>query len=86
MNTALPQSPTLEKTDPDWIFVAEKIPGAESEAAIAHLDEVAEAQGYNVETLPLFNSSVTAWTKLTTAPAANQSLAQLETQVRGGFI
>ena len=75
--------PTLEKTDPDWIFVAEKIPGAESEAAIAHLDEVAEAQGYNVETLPLFNSSVTAWTKLTTAPAANQSLAQLETQVRG---
>ena len=75
--------PTLDKIDPDWIFVAEKLPGTDSEAAIAHLDDIAKAQGYNVETLPLLNRSVTAWTKLTTTPAANQRLAQLETQVRG---
>jgi hypothetical protein len=65
----------------DWIFVAEKVPGAHAEEAIAHLDDLAKEQGYSVGNLPVLDTPVTAWTKLKTA--AENSITRLDAQVRG---
>ena len=73
--------PNLEEGDPDWIFIAKKTP--KTEAAIAHLDELAQSQGYSVGNLPLLKTEVTAWTKLKTASLGDRNLARLEAEVRG---
>jgi hypothetical protein len=76
--------PNSEGDAPDWVFVAEQVPGAEGENAIANLDELAQQQGYSVGSLPLLDTTITAWTKLTTAKGEKKgSLARLEAQVRG---
>lgn len=76
--------PNLDGGVPDWIFVAEQVSKEDTEKAIAHLDELAQQQGYSVGSLPLLDTNVTAWTKLTTAKGKKQgSLARLEAQVRG---
>jgi len=66
----------------DWIFVAEKKPEFEAETAINYLDELAEKQGYSVGNLPLFDSTMKAWTKLETK-GKNQRLISLNAQVKG---
>jgi hypothetical protein len=75
--------PNLEGGDPDWIFIAEKVPGVAVETAIAHLDELAQSQGYSVGQLPLLEKSVTAWTKLKAAPRGERNLARVAADVRG---
>jgi hypothetical protein len=47
----------------DWILVAERAE-PDSQAAIAHLDELAQAQGYSVGTLTIADQPVSAWTRL----------------------
>lgn len=66
----------------DWIFVAEKKSEFEAETAINYLDELAEKQGYSVGNLPLFDSTMKAWTKLETK-GKNQRLISLNAQVKG---
>jgi hypothetical protein len=69
-------------SEPDWIFVTEKNP--DSDAAIAHLDELAKEQGYSVGNLPLLDKTITAWTKLSTSTGNKlDSLARLEATVSG---
>ncbi|WP_013320287.1 DUF3352 domain-containing protein [Gloeothece verrucosa] len=76
--------PNPEGDQPDWIFVAQKVPGVETSSAITHLDDLAKQQGYSVGSLPLFDSTVTAWTKLSTATeTGGGSLARLNAQVKG---
>jgi hypothetical protein len=82
---ALGMLPSRDRANPDWIFVAEKSPGA-NEASIEHLDAVAKERGFSVGTLPLGNQSITGWTKLITAPIVpgeEQSGMKLEAQVQG---
>lgn len=74
--------PNRNEGEPDWIFITEKMP--ETEKAFTHLDELAQQQGYSVGNLPLLDTSVTAWTKLTTSTGTKTSkLTRLEAQVRG---
>ncbi len=74
--------PHEDGKQPDWLFVVEKTPGVAE--AIARLDELAQQQGYSVGNLPLFETTVTAWTKLATATAKSpKNLARLTAQVRG---
>jgi hypothetical protein len=75
--------PNLEGGDSEWIFIAEKVPAAEVEKAIAYLDGLAQSQGYSVGQLPLRETSVTAWTKLKAAPIGGGNLARLAADVRG---
>lgn len=70
--------------EPDWIFIAEKTPDANTDEAIAHLDALAKEQGYSVGNLPLLDKTVTAWTKLSTSSGKGlDSLARLEATVSG---
>jgi hypothetical protein len=79
---SLALAPHPDEGEPDWIFVAEKT--ADSENAIAHLDELAKEQGYSVGNLPLQDKTVTAWTKLSTSSDTRAgNLARLEAIVRG---
>jgi hypothetical protein len=73
--------PNRNHSQPDWIFLAQRLPNVEVDAAIAHLDELAQNQGYTVQTLPVLGQNVTAWTKLKTA--AQDQISRLETQVSG---
>lgn len=73
--------PNRNHPQPDWIFLAQRLPNVEVDAAIAHLDELAQNQGYTVQTLPVLGQNVTAWTKLKTA--AKNQISRLETQVSG---
>lgn len=73
--------PNLAGGDPDWLFIAKKVAG--TPVAIAHLDQLAQDQGYSVGNLPLGETEVTAWTKLRTAPIGDRNLARLEAEVRG---
>jgi hypothetical protein len=73
--------PNSNHSQPDWIFLAQHLPNVEVDAAIAHLDELAQNQGYTVQTLPVLGQNVTAWTKLKTA--AQDQISRLETQVSG---
>ena len=65
----------------DWIFLAERLPNAEVDTAIAHLDDLASQQGYTPQTVKLGEQEVTAWTKVV-ATAQNQ-ISRLETSVAG---
>jgi hypothetical protein len=73
-------SPTSDPTIPDWVFIAEKV-SPEADKGIAHLDELAQKQGYTVAKLPLGNTTVTAWTKLSTTDKDGK--ATLNTIVKG---
>ena len=73
--------PNRNHPQPDWVFLAQRLPNVEVDAAIAHLDELAQNQGYTVQTLPVLGQNVTAWTKLKTA--AQDQISRLETQVSG---
>ena len=81
---ALGMLPRSDRSAPDWIFVAEKSNLADE--AIAHLDNVAKQQGFNVGLLPLDNQSIIGWTKLITVPHGKgkaQKVMKLEAQVQG---
>lgn len=70
--------------EPDWIFVAQKVPGVNMSEILEKLDELAQEKGYSIGNLPLLDTTVTAWTKLTTAKGNhNSSLTQLAAQVSG---
>ncbi|HEY9674528.1 MAG TPA: DUF3352 domain-containing protein [Waterburya sp.] len=83
---ALAMMPRPDKTNPDWIFVAENVTDA-AKASIEHLDAVAQAQGFSVGLLPLGDQTITAWTKLITSKATvagkDDPLMKLQAQVRG---
>jgi hypothetical protein len=70
------------KNNLDWIFVAQKTSDFDEQKAIDHLDELAQNQGYSVGNLPLFNSTMKAWTKLETK-GKNKRLVSLDAQVKG---
>ncbi len=84
---ALSLMPRPDKINPDWIFVAQKLPGGTAEEAIEHLDDIAKQRGLSVGTLPLGDKTITAWTKLITStatvPGKDNSLMRLEAQVEG---
>lgn len=84
---ALSLLPRPDRTNPDWIFVAQKPPGATAEESIEHLDDVAKQRGLSVGTLPLGDKTITAWTKLVTStatvPGKDDRLMRLEAQVQG---
>ncbi|WP_124972919.1 DUF3352 domain-containing protein [Aphanothece sacrum] len=70
--------------EPDWIFVAQKIPGVNINEVLEKFDELAQDQGYSVGNLSLLDTDVTAWTKLSTAiNKGKTNLARLEAQVSG---
>jgi Protein of unknown function (DUF3352) len=73
--------PNSTGVEPDWIFVAERGAGVDVDGAIAHLDSLAEANGFTVGKLPLLDREVTAWTKLTTRSPDGK--ARLNTIVKG---
>lgn len=70
--------------EPNWVFVAERVPNTEIDSAIAHLDELAKAQGYSVENLSVAGQAVTVWTKLKTS--ADKNITRLEAQVKGAHL
>lgn len=84
---ALSLLPRPDRTNPDWIFVAQKLPGVTAEESIEHLDDVAKQRGLSVGTLPLGDKTITAWTKLVTStatvPGKDDRLMRLEAQVQG---
>ncbi len=84
---ALSLLPRPDKTNPDWIFVAQKLPETTAEESIEHLDDVAKQRGLSVGNLPLGDKTITAWTKLVTStatvPGKDDSFMRLEAQVEG---
>lgn len=82
---AISALPRPDKTDPDWIFVAQKT-AANAQESIEHLDALAKQRGLSVGTLPLADKTITAWTKLVTSSttvAGNEKMMRLEAQVAG---
>jgi Protein of unknown function (DUF3352) len=56
---------SVGKPGSDWIMVANRATSPKAAAAIAHLDQRAQAQGLTVGTMPIGQQQVTAWTQLT---------------------
>ncbi|AFZ20842.1 DUF3352 domain-containing protein [Allocoleopsis franciscana] len=83
---ALSMMPRPDRDNPDWIFVAQKGSDA-AESSIEHLDAVAKQRGLSVGSLPLGDTSITAWTKLITSATPvggkDNRLMKLEAQVGG---
>ena len=73
--------PNGNNRQPTWVFLAERLPNAEVDTAMSHLDELAQQQGYTVQELTVLGQNVVAWTKLKTS--AKNQISSLETQVRG---
>ncbi|MEG3877711.1 DUF3352 domain-containing protein [Microcoleus sp. herbarium7] len=68
----------------DWIFAAET--SADSQQAIARLDEIARSQEYSIGSFTLRNQKITAWTQLTTSPnygSENKGKSAIETEAKG---
>ena len=84
---ALSQLSGSDKTNPGWIFVAQKTDKTTAEESIEYLDNLAKQQGLSVGTLPLGEQTITVWTKLTTSAkevaGKGDRLMQLEAQVHG---
>lgn len=84
---AISALPRPDQSQPDWIFVAQKTPEANSQAAIEHLDTLAKQRGLSVGTLPLGDKTITAWTKLITSETSvagkKDKMMRLEAQVEG---
>lgn len=83
---ALSMMPRPDRGNPDWIFVAQKGSDA-AESSIEHLDAVAKQRGLSVGSLPLGDTTITAWTKLVTSAtpvgSKDKHLMKLEAQVGG---
>lgn len=76
--------PNPDDGEPDWVFIAERVPTTDIDGGIEGLDSLAQAQGYSVGNLPLLDTRVTAWTKLkTTSGRGTGALARLDAEVRG---
>ncbi len=67
----------------DGIFVAKKVPDVNFSEWGEKFDQLAQEQGYSVGNLPLLDTTVTAWTKLSTAMENKGNLARLEARVSG---
>jgi hypothetical protein len=84
---ALALLPRPDKTDPDWIFVAQKTDEATAQESIKHLDNIARERGLSVGLLPLGDRTITAWTKLATSTSTiagrDNPLMRLEAQAEG---
>ncbi len=68
----------------DWIFAAET--SADSQKAIARLDEIARSKEYSIGSFTLRNQKITAWTQLTTSPnygKENKKKSAIETEAKG---
>ncbi len=68
----------------DWIFAAET--SADSQKAIARLDEIARSKEYSIGSFTLRNQKITAWTQLTTNPnhgSENKRKSAIETEAKG---
>ncbi|HAC65061.1 MAG TPA: hypothetical protein DCF68_16420 [Cyanothece sp. UBA12306] len=79
--------PNPNGDEPDGIFVAQKVPEVNLAEILEKLDELAQKQGYSVGKLPLLDTTVTAWTKLTAGKGNhNGSVAQLEAHVSGLYL
>jgi hypothetical protein len=62
----------------DWVFVADKSIDPEAGAAIAHLDELAKAQGISTGSINLGDQPISVWTKLQPAKKS-----EIEAEVTG---
>lgn len=68
----------------DWIFAAET--SADSQKAIARLDEIARSKEYSIGSFTLRNQKITAWTQLTTNPNygnENKGKSAIKTEAKG---
>ncbi len=68
----------------DWIFAAET--SADSQKAIARLDEIARSKEYSIGSFTLRNQKITAWTQLTTNPnygSENKGKSAIKTEAKG---
>ncbi len=80
---ALAALPGLSNSS-DWIFAAET--SADSQKAIARLDEIARSKEYSIGNFTLRNQKITAWTQLTTNPnygKENKGKSAIETEAKG---
>ncbi|MBW4418143.1 MAG: DUF3352 domain-containing protein [Myxacorys californica WJT36-NPBG1] len=78
---ALGLVPQPGKNQPlDWVFVADKSDPS-AQAAISHLDAVAQAQGITPGSLPLDDQAVNVWTRLATGTPSKGLF--VEAQVAG---
>ncbi|BBA80310.1 hypothetical protein RGRSB_1953 [cyanobacterium endosymbiont of Rhopalodia gibberula] len=75
--------PRLDRSEPDGIFVAKKVPDVNFSEWVENFDKLAQEQGYSVGNLPLLNNTVTVWTKLNTATGNKGNLTSLEARVSG---
>jgi hypothetical protein len=78
---ALALVPDLDDRRLDWLLIAEKTATANTEEAIAKLDNLASQQGLSVGNFEIGNSQVKAWTKLKTT--ARNQLVSLNAEVKG---
>jgi hypothetical protein len=69
------------RADLDWIFIADR-QSPDAAAAIAHLDQLAQDQGFDISQVALGDQSLTAWTQLITSGEPGVAV-RLETQVQG---
>ena len=65
---ALGMLPLADGVTRDWIFVAEKTPGAEP--GIEHLNAIAQDKGLTITPLSLGEQKIYAWTQLANAPTS----------------
>lgn len=68
----------------DWIFAAET--SADSQKAIARLDEIARSKEYSIGSFTLRNQKITAWTQLTSNQnydRQNKRKSAIETEAKG---
>ena len=75
--------PSLDRDEPDGIFVARKVPDVNFSEWVENFDRLAQKQGYSVGNLLLLDTTVTAWTKLSTAMGNKENLDRLEAKVSG---
>lgn len=73
--------PNSKGSQPDLVFIAERLPNVEVDPAISYLDQLATSQGYSAVELPIEKTQVTAWTKLITPSEPEQ--ASLNAIVKG---
>lgn len=76
--------PDSSDSAPAWALIAERLTGANVDEAMAHLDALAQSQGYNITPLTVGGQTVTAWTTLKTQQKG--SLTALEAQVQGAHL
>lgn len=74
--------PNEQGMQPDLVFIAERMPDVEIDPAIAHLDQLAIAQGYSVVDLPIEKTKVKTWTKLITNTTLEET-ARLGAIIKG---